>query len=185
MYRTPSHKGLLLRLAGKKAELLKAEQHRSAFIASTPDITGKAIAKQDARVNIISDECAALSGFVAAHSARPKFFGLFLQIFVMWQMSSYYSGKVICVLPFEPIVPLQFFTKRTLSADVSLPTACSFSFVYFLANVGVKSVLGKLLSFGDEQSGGLKAIINTPALRQTLKVSQPNPHRPHPKPATC
>ena len=170
VYKTENFKFAITRLATYRDTLSKVKKNSELHMSQTPDITKKGIDKQDAKVKQAQEQHDHAAALMTAQTTRPKMLSSAFAFFVMWQLSSAYAGTVVAVLPFEPLPFMRMLTKRTLGEDVLLPTACSFTFIYLLVNVGVKAVLSKMVSFGPQfEGGGMKSIINAPSTKIVMK----------------
>jgi hypothetical protein len=70
------------------------------------------------------------------------YFGL-LNMFGMWYTNSFFAGKVVGVLPFEPITMVSNMSHRNIE-DTNMTLVSPF-FIFMLANMASRTLLGKVL----------------------------------------
>lgn len=70
------------------------------------------------------------------------YFGL-LNMFGMWYTNSYFAGKIVGILPFEPLDMVSGWSHRNIE-DENMKHVAPF-FIFMLTNMSTRGLLGKIL----------------------------------------
>ena len=64
-------------------------------------------------------------------------------MFGMWYTNSYFAGKIVAVLPFEPVNMVSNMSHRNI-VDPNMKLVSPF-FIFMLANMSMRGLLGKIM----------------------------------------
>lgn len=135
-YKTTKYKGMKLELekGTKKLEKMKKEMETK----NDPKLS-KRIEQEESRLKFSQKDltqCKSKSMMVVS----------FLTIFCMYFLRKFFAGKIVAVLPFEPIWMIKSLAHSGLEGESEI-TQCGFIFIYVLSNVSLKASISKFCGF--------------------------------------
>ncbi|KAJ1744223.1 hypothetical protein LPJ68_000283 [Coemansia sp. RSA 1086] len=84
-----------------------------------------------------------------------------VQVAAIYLIGSWFSGRVVATLPFEPVSMFRSLTHRGLPEDAP-PSACSATFVFIIGGLAFKAALDRYLQLGLPKGNSLPAWVADP-----------------------
>ncbi|CAB9517466.1 transmembrane and coiled-coil [Seminavis robusta] len=146
--------------------------------------TGKQQEKVKKRMDRAKDDLGEAKSAVAAKHTTPGMLTSIAFVLLFRILGTEHSGKVMAVLPFQPLSLMRKVTLRGLDfgGDMgfnifkespgvqSVHQACSLMFIYLLCNMGVKFYVHRLVGQQTPEGvGGIMALAENPKIAKGLK----------------
>lgn len=156
---------------------LQRAQGRRDKLAASLDTPQKQ-EKNAKKLERLQEDCSDAASQVARRHTVPGFFGSLVFLMLFRVLSTEYSGKVICVLPFVPPRLLRKLTLRGLNvtgvvagSEYNVYQACSFLFIYILCTLSIKYFVHLLVGVNPPKGadGGLSTIIESPGNKKMMR----------------
>ena len=74
----------------------------------------------------------------------------FINIASMMAMNKFFSGKIVAILPFQPMLFFKALAHRGIEGEDF--TECSYMLIYILCNMSFKGIVQKFLGYGSSRA---------------------------------
>ncbi|KAJ1735780.1 hypothetical protein LPJ61_000377 [Coemansia biformis] len=150
VYRTDEFRDL-------KAKVLQCEQR----LEDEKLVTAGRGKNRQRRIESIEAQLSAARGKAGSMQMRSMLVVGVVQVAAIYLVNAWYSGRVVGVLPFEPLAMFRGLTHRGLAED-SPANACSATFVFVLGGLAFKAAIDRFFQLGLPKGNSLPQWVSRP-----------------------
>lgn len=123
--------------------------------------------KAEKKLKKADEEYNEMASVLASKHSFPSMVNSVIFLLLARILGTEYQGKVVAILPFVPYAIVRKISQRGLEAGID-PRACSFTFIFFLCSMSVKSIVSKIFGRQTPPGVGITNFLETPRAQRLL-----------------